>query len=715
MNTFKPSPYTRIGKQFVVIIAGMILLALLSNALFQFYKAREHAQANLDQQAESLADLLGQISIRPLLTYDNTTVNQLVEHASRQPNVIYNVFHDRKGNPISHYLNTDLPVIKQTLSQHPDPSSTFEVLSLRDDIIHYRFPVFSEGIQLATIYIGLDKQTLINTPLQNLFIHVSSSLIFGLIIGIGIYIGFLKKISGPIEQLSKSAKDIGRLKFDTHIEIDGRNELSELARNFNQMRLALKQAEQERVSNITLMEQMNATLERRVRERTNKLEKLNSQISYQAMHDPLTGLANRVLVIEKLNQSIEYAARNHKPLAVFIIDLNNFKEVNDTLGHPEGDLILQQVATRIPGALRHSDTIGRLGGDEFAVVLPDIDAEGAHEVAKKIVRTLKPGFELKSHIIDVHASIGIAVYPDHGQDQTALIRHADVAMYESKRNGHSICLYNAEFDNHTPWRLALMADLRQAIEDNRLELVYQPQMSLFDNKMYGVEVLVRWDHEIQGNISPDQFIFIAENSGLIHPLTRWVLDRALYQWRQWKDEGLEIDMSINISARNLGNPKLPERLHELFKQYDVTPERIKLEFTESAIMANPDTVLNLMNNPKLDGLRYSIDDFGTGYSSLSYLKKLPVNEVKIDKSFVHQMDISEDDASIVNSVIDLAHNLGHKVVAEGVETEKVLSMLKQRGCDSVQGFYLSRPVSASQIMMLFDPSCSLEAITCLPD
>lgn len=699
MKQFISRSTTTIGRQLVFIIAGMILLALLSNAFFQFYKEKQRALQTLTQQGQSLSHLLANIAIEPLLIYDNSTINELVKNASSQNNVIYTIFLDRQGNAITQHLNNELKLIKQAVdaSQSDDVSLILKQLQSSTAMLHFSQKVEFESIHLASVYIGLDKKSLVTTPLYNLYIQVSSSLGFGLMMGIGIYIGILRRVSRPIEILSQSARDISQLKFDTDINIKGNNEISDLANTLNQMRLALKNAEVDRIENISIMEQLNSSLEDRVKERTNKLEILNTQITHQAMHDPLTGLPNRTLIIKRLNQAIDDAARHNKRLAVFILDLNNFKEINDTLGHPEGDVILKQVARRIPEALGSNDTIGRLGGDEFAVVLPDTDQLGAVEVAKKIVRILQPGFELKSHIIDINASIGVAIYPEHGDDQTALIRHADVAMYEGKRNGRNICVYSSDFDNNTPWRLALMADLRQAIEDNRLELFYQPQLDLRNNTIYGVEALLRWDHEIQGYISPDQFIYIAENSGLIQPLTRWVLNQALYQWRKWKDQGVDIDMSINISARNLNDPKLADRLYDLLQQYNVTIEKIKLEFTESAIMANPETVLNLMQDPKLKGLRYAIDDFGTGYSSLSYLKRLPVDEVKIDKSFVNQMNNNDDDASIVNSVIDLAHNLGHQVVAEGVETEVVKSMLMNRGCDSVQGFLLSQAIRADDI------------------
>ncbi len=704
MISFKPSPYTRLGKQFVLIIAGMILLALFSNAFFQYFKERDRALQHLNQKGQVLGDLLRNISIESLLASNHEHIRELVKQTYTQHDVAYVVFRDQKGRLIAQHFNDRLDYIKQALSKtsQDDNVSPLDKLRGYNELMHLDFPVIHDSTHLATIEIGLDEHSLITAPLNNLYIQVTSSLMFGLMIGIGIYLGFVKKISNPVEQLRNSVRHISQLKFDTHIDINGNNELSELAKTIDGMRIALKQAEAERIQNLRLMERFNNSLEDRVRERTNELVKLNDQISYQAMHDPLTGLANRSLIIERLNQAIDYAARHNTRLAVFILDLNNFKDINDTLGHPEGDVILKQVADRLPPALRGNDTVGRLGGDEFAVILPDIDQPTAIEIARKIVRQLRPGFDLRSHIVDINASIGIALYPEHGSDHTSLIRHADVAMYEGKHHGQNICLYDPEFDVHTPSRLALMADLRQAIEEDRLELHFQPQFNLDDGSLYGVEALLRWEHDIRGFIPPDQFIYIAENSSLIQPLTLWVLNAAFKQWQQWKQTGLELELSINISARNFNNPKLADKLHDLIQQYDVNKKKIKLEFTESALMSTPAEVLRLMTTPKLQGLRYSIDDFGTGYSSLSYLKRLPVNEVKIDRSFIHQMDTNDDDASIVNSVIDLAHNLGHKVVAEGVETENVMQMLKSRGCDSVQGYLLSRPLNADKVQQLYN-------------
>lgn len=692
----RKSPYisSAIGRQFVLFIASIILLALLGSAYLQYEREKQSAFNKLAEKGQSIGHLLSSMSVDPMLIYDNQTINEFARNTSQQPGVVYAVYLDNEKYALTNYFNQNLASVAQTMQAAPlenDPYGTLTMLLERDDILHQTFAVEFNQQQLAEIYIGLDKKPLLTEPQSNLRIHLGSSLLIGLFIGLGIYLGFIRKVSRPIRQLREAASHIIRFNFDRPVKVRGKNELSELAQTFEQMRIRLRDAVESRDQSLQEIEELNVSLEDRVRERTNALQELNSQITHQAMHDPLTGLPNRVLVIERLNQAIDYARRNKTRLAVFILDLNNFKDINDTLGHPEGDLILQQVATRIPSALRTSDTVGRLGGDEFAVVLPDIDEKHAIDVGEKINYAMQPAFDLSDQIVNINASIGIALYPEHGEDQSTLIRHADVAMYASKRSSRMISIYDPQQDTHTPQRLALMADLQNAIEENKLMLYYQPQICIQNNKAYGVEALLRWNHPQQGFIPPEQFIHLAENTGLINPLTNWVIDQSLKQWREWQDAGLTLDISINISARNLNDPDLAQTLHSAIQKYNVTPQYIKLEITESSIMTNHEIVLSLMQHPLLEGVQYAIDDFGTGYSSLSYLKQLPVNEVKIDKSFIFDMSKNNDDTQIVNSIIDLSHNFGHHVVAEGVENGHVLAMLNAMGCDAIQGFLISKP------------------------
>jgi len=691
-----------IGRQFIILIAGIITLALITSSFFQYHNQKSIAHNKLVEKGNSIGNLLSSISIEPLLIYDNHMLNELAQNTTDQNEVVYTIFVDNEKNTLSNYINNHDSFVRKIINSQPDISNsvfnTYVELKKEDHILHLSFPIMFDGRQLAEIKIGFDKRPILTEPLNNLVIHLGSSLIFGIFIGSSIYIGFRRKISSPINKLISSANEIAKFDFEHTISIKGDNEISSLANALNSMRLTLKDAVESKDNTLREVEELNASLEVRVEERTNSLQELNTQITHQAMHDPLTGLPNRSLIIERLNNAIDYAKRKKTKLAVFILDLNNFKEINDTLGHPEGDLVLKQVADRIPSVLRASDTVGRLGGDEFAIVLPEVDTEHAIDVGNKIVGVMQAAFNLSNQTVNIGTSIGIALFPDHGEDQSELIRHADVAMYHSKRNNHHVTVYHTDYDTHTPWRLALMADLKEAIENNSLELHYQPQTNLASNKTYSVEALLRWNHHEQGYIAPDQFIYIAENSGLIKELTDWVLNCAFAQWKEWNNDGLSVNVSINISARNLADPLLPNTLERLAKLHGMPYKYITLELTESTIMTNPDQALKLMNNEKLSEIHYSIDDFGTGYSSLSYLKKLPVHEVKIDKSFIFDMDTNPDDASIVNSIIQLSQNLGYSVVAEGVETQKSLDTLSQLGCDFAQGYFISRPIPSSEIV-----------------
>jgi diguanylate cyclase (GGDEF)-like protein/PAS domain S-box-containing protein len=420
-------------------------------------------------------------------------------------------------------------------------------------------------------------------------------------------------------------------------------------------------------------------------------------LEYQALHDTLTDLPNRTLVLDRLRQAIHAAGRESKPLALLLMDLDRFKDVNDALGHHHGDLLLKLVGPRVLGVLRESDTIARLGGDEFAVLLPGTDIDGATVTAQKILEALDRPFVVEGFFLDIGASIGIALFPEHGEDVDMLMRRADVAMYSAKQSSSGYAVYISEHDRHSPRRLALMGELRHAIERQEFILYYQPKVDLKTRRAIGVEALIRWKHPQHGLIQPDEFITLAEHTGFIKQLTFWVLSDALRQWRVWHQSGIDLSVAVNLSARNLQDLQMPDQFAELFRNTDVEPRKLELEITESAIMADPSRAMEILTRLRSKNIRFSIDDFGAGYSSLGYLKKLPIDAVKVDKSFVLGMAANADDAVIVRSTIDLAHNLGLKVVAEGVESQETLDRLAAMGCDAAQGFYLSRPIPAEEL------------------
>jgi diguanylate cyclase (GGDEF)-like protein len=429
-----------------------------------------------------------------------------------------------------------------------------------------------------------------------------------------------------------------------------------------------------------------------------KLKKQAAENQFQAFHDSLTELPNRTLFRDRVEQAILQARREDSKFALLIMDLDRFKEINDTLGHRNGDLVLQAIGPRLRGVLRDVDSIARFGGDEFAVLLPGAaNPDAAVRVAEKIATTLSKPFMLKGLTLDVEASVGISLYPEHGNDVDTLIQRADVAMYQAKEQHAGYEVYAADRDQYTPKRLALLGELRRALENKELVLFYQPLADIRTGKVTGVEALVRWQHPEHGLTFPDDFIPLAEHTGLIRPLTLYVLNEALRQSYEWQQQGIDLEVSVNLSARNLLDSELATDIEKLLDTWGVKPSSLKLEITENTIMVDPPKALEVLTKLRELGVGLAIDDFGTGYSSLSYLRKLPVDEIKIDRSFVMNMPQSENDQQIVRSTIGLSRNLGLKVVAEGVETKDIWRDLAHLGCDMAQGYYLTRPIPASDL------------------
>ena len=423
----------------------------------------------------------------------------------------------------------------------------------------------------------------------------------------------------------------------------------------------------------------------------------------QAVTDSLTGLPNRRLFIDRVDRALAHARRGGRRVAVMIIDLDRFKEVNDTLGHRSGDVLLQEIARRLSRSVRESDTIARLGGDEFAVLLPEVtDAAGAALVAEDLGRAIAEPIVLDGLSLDTEASIGIALFPGDGDDVAQLLQRADVAMYTAKGDHAGHAFYGPEHDNYSPERLALVGELRNAIESDQLVLHYQPKVDLTTGELAGVEVLVRWQHPVRGLLPPNDFVPLAEHTTLIKPLTLHVLNRALAQVVEWDRQGRRLSVAVNVSARNLLDPDFADAVAACLALAGVEPERLELEITETVLMANPARAMEVLSRLSEMGIALSIDDFGTGYSSLDYLKRLPVNVLKIDKSFVMNMAADPADAMIVRSTIDLARNLGLRVVAEGIEDQSAYDMLQSLGCHVGQGFLMSRPVSSTDLEELLD-------------
>jgi len=429
------------------------------------------------------------------------------------------------------------------------------------------------------------------------------------------------------------------------------------------------------------------------------LERRAAEKEHQALHDGLTGLANRGLFHDRLHQALRLGGREKHGVAVMIMDLDRFKEINDTLGHQSGDRVLQETARRLTRTLRETDTIARLGGDEFAILMPNVpDPAVSLSVADKIRQALNQPFMVQGLTLDVRTSIGIALYPAHGKDPETLIQRADIAMYLAKSAKTEVEIYTSERDQYSPSRLALVGEMREAIDQGEFILHYQPKINLMTGVVGGVEALCRWIHPLRGLIPPDEFIPLAEHTGLIDPITKYVIDEALKQCKLIREDDKQVPIAVNLSARSLLDENFPDFVAEALRKWQIPPSSLQFEITESTVVSDPKRALGVLSRLSQMGVGLSIDDFGTGYSSLSQLRRLPLNEIKIDKSFVMNMMDDENDLVIVRSTIDLGRNLGLQVVAEGVENEDIWNKLKELGCDYAQGYYNSRPMPGEELL-----------------
>ena len=499
------------------------------------------------------------------------------------------------------------------------------------------------------------------------FARISASFFWLTLAGLMILVGgsliIARSITRPVHRLAEAANSVQQGDYTRHVQVEHNDEIGQLAVSFNHM--------------------MDGIVSR---------EKEILRLAYE---DGLTGLPNRAMFNEQLGQAVRIAKRGESPIAVLLFDMDRFKAINDTLGHPVGDQALREVGLRVRSALRDSDVIARLGGDEFAVLLATGNADNAKVVAEKIHKALEEPFVIEGQSMDMTASIGISRFPEHGDDANALLRAADVAMYEAKRTKSRYSIYDPSHDVRRQEFLTLLGELRRAVDAGELILHYQPKMNLAEGRVTSVEALVRWRHPTRGFVEPSDFIPFAEQTGYISAITRWVLGRAIEQCGVWERTGLRIRMCVNVSARDLQNgDELVSQVSAGLQAAELPAGMLCLEITESALMQDPLSAQSTLRKLRELGVATSIDDYGTGYSSLAYIKQLAVNELKIDRAFVSGMEADRKNAAIVRSTIELGHNLGLTVVAEGVETEHELAELRRFGCDEAQGFFFARPMAA---------------------
>jgi diguanylate cyclase len=477
-----------------------------------------------------------------------------------------------------------------------------------------------------------------------------------------------KRIAQPLRDLAGTARRLEKGDYRGTLELKRNDEIGALAKAFDSMRDGIAKREQE--------------------------------IRRLAYWDPLTNLPNRAQFVLLLNDNLAEARKREESVFVLMMDLDRFKHVNDVMGHNFGDALLRQVAERLQLQLveaHASAQVARLGGDEFAVLLPGADLETAQVVAARLLGALEVPLSLEDQTVDIGAGLGIAGYPVHGDNAEALLSMAEVAMYTAKQRNDGAVMYDAVIDKSSETSLGLLTELRNAIERNEFRLHVQPKTRLDTGEVVGVEALVRWMHPERGQVFPDEFIPFAEQTGFIRVLTRWVLDQSAALCRELIEKGVHLKVSVNLSTRDLLDQDLPNKFGEILERHGLSPSSFCLEITESAIMDDPVRAQATLEGLHAMGVELSIDDFGTGYSSLAYLKRLPVDELKIDKSFVLNMENDIGDTKIVRSTIDLGHNMGLRVVAEGIESEAVWRLLGALGCDQGQGYFMSRPIPGDKL------------------
>ena len=481
-----------------------------------------------------------------------------------------------------------------------------------------------------------------------------------------------RSVTRPVGRLADAARRIEAGDYAESLPVVGDDELSDLANAFNRMQGGIAEREQ--------------------------------RIRQQAQHDTLTGLPNRVHALALLEAALARARSSDTQCAVLLLDLDRFKEINDTLGHAFGDSVLEEVGRRLRNAIDAHDQLARLGGDEFLVLVGDTDEVRAQERAWSIIRALEAPLDLSERQaqVSIGASIGLALYPLHATGADALLRRADIAMYEAKQAQRRVAVYEVGHDESHLRRIGLIGDLRTARERNEFRVFYQPKIDLRSRRVAHVEALLRWQHPVLGNIAPDEFIPLAEHCGLIHEITAFVLAAGLQQASRWRDDGLDIGLAVNLSPMDLLDARLPERVAGLLQAHRFPAQELILEITESTVMRDVQSALVTMRALRALGVRLSIDDFGTGHSSLAQLRSLPVDEIKIDKSFVMRLDSSPDDTVIVRSAIEIGHNMGLVVIAEGVEQAGSLDILQRLHCDMVQGYFFSKPIPAEDFRRWHD-------------
>ena len=538
-----------------------------------------------------------------------------------------------------------------------------------DNIYFISVPVFLEGAASVSykLRLGFDEAT-VNEELRSIQQRIISIIMVYILAMVSVFTLITRFIHKPLKLLQQKSKTIAQGEVDFPLQVPSYiSDIKDLSQDLEQMRL-------------TLIEMAN-------------------HMQIQATHDELTGLPNRYLYTDRMHQAVSLAHRSNQTFAVLLLDLDRFKEINDTLGHGLGDRVLSILSKRMLDGMRESDTIARIGGDEFSIILNNVDQADAERIARKTIELIEPIIEVSGHTLKASASIGIAVYPQHGDNPELLLQHADVAMYSAKHNNKNIASYNSDMDSNNYENLMLVNDFKTSIAQNHFVSLFQPKLELDSGQICGCELLLRWRHPYLGLIQPNKFIPLAEQENLCGELTRWATSHYLSKFTDIIKQRPDFHVAINVSPVNLMDTKLLTILLKIIEANEFPAQNLTIEVTESVIMKNPERSADILNKFSYHGISISIDDFGTGYSSLAYLQKFPITELKIDKTFITDLTKESTNYPIVKASITMAHDLGINVVAEGIESAEVHELLYELGCDRVQGYHYGKPMNFKQLTL----------------
>jgi diguanylate cyclase len=653
----------RLGAKFTITVSIILVATIAANTLYFLGTSSRFHEQQLLERGRALGRLISLISPDAILGFDFLLLNDYTREVSSQQDIVYGVIVNPQGVPISSYVNDADPLVKKQVNaaDTKDIPKLLQKLDGQADLIQLQFPITHNNALLGRFLVGISRQSLQSEFRRQVTIQLLVLTAIVVFLSIAIHQVFRINVLTPIQKLIAASRDLGRGQY-TLVETKSDDEMGILARAFNAMAEAVQREQ--------------------------------AKLHRQAHFDALTGLPNRMMAFDRIKQEISRAKRSNQRFAVFFIDLDNFKNVNDSLGHAVGDELLVAIGARVQACIRDSDIVARLGGDEFVVLAPDISSEeSAEELAERLINAVSQPQILAGRRVVAHCSIGIAIYPDNGNSMEELMANADNAMYQAKstRDGSAI-FFTAEMNIRLRERMQMEQDLNLAIELGQLSLHYQPLFETADKRHCGAEVLLRWQHPERGAISPAHFIPLAEATGQIVAIGDWVLEQACRSWSEWHNAGIDPGfLAVNVSRVQFRR-RLSVRIAELMLKYRIPSHALDLEITESVLLDDHSQVAEELASLRAAGLTLSLDDFGTGYSSLSYLKRFRFDVLKIDRSFVTGLPDNSDDVLLVKAILAMAKGFDLRVVAEGVENHEQLNFLAEQGCDLAQGFLLARPM-----------------------